>query len=228
MLGRTVVRGRRHVHTTAKGLGRDHRTIDEQCQLLELLVTALDVYRSGPSLFPVRPLASVLSITRNRLRSTRKAGSPGCCRRYHLVRRHRELGAHVHRLATLAHGRGDRHVAGCNTGSRTSSRCRSHGSDTGVRRREQVQLAASPATPPEAFTAKTTLLPTATEAEAGAIVAVDRWRWRAGAAAAWARRPARRHRTRPPPAPAPRLTRAKRLRLICSNLLLWNVSDASL
>ena len=38
----------------------------------------------------------------------------------------------------------------------------------------QVQLAASPATPPEAFTAKTTLLPTATEAEAGAIVAVDR------------------------------------------------------
>ena len=36
---------------------------------------------------------------------------------------------------------------------------------------EQVQLAASPATPPEAFTAKTTLLPTATEAEEGAIAA---------------------------------------------------------
>ena len=37
---------------------------------------------------------------------------------------------------------------------------------------EQVQLADSPATPPEALTAKTTLFPTATEAEAGAIVAV--------------------------------------------------------
>ena len=35
----------------------------------------------------------------------------------------------------------------------------------------QVQVAASPATPPEAFTAKTTLPPTATVAEAGAIVA---------------------------------------------------------
>ena len=42
----------------------------------------------------------------------------------------------------------------------------------------QVQLAASPATPPEALTANTTLFPTATEAEAGAIVAVDRRRRR--------------------------------------------------
>ena len=38
---------------------------------------------------------------------------------------------------------------------------------------EQVQLAASPATPPEALTANTTLLPTATSAEAGAMEATS-------------------------------------------------------
>ena len=37
----------------------------------------------------------------------------------------------------------------------------------------QVQLACAPAAPPEALTAKTTLFPTATVAEAGAIVAVS-------------------------------------------------------
>ena len=79
----------------------------------------------------------------------------------------------------------------------------------------QVQLAASPATPPEALTAKTTLFPTATEAEAGAIVASTGGGGGGGSGVGWTISTSSPH-AATPSARSP-ATRAKRLKIIINS-----------